>query len=228
MGSVTTIILSALLPVVLVATLFYFLDRNPEPLKEILRAFGVGILSVVFTIALGLVLRSALEIDGSFISSLVNSFWNAALVEELSKYSVFMLFIYRRKHFDEWYDGILYGITLGLGFAFVENILYFSQLFSDYGWSIIVTRNIFSMPVHALIGGIMGFFIGWAKFSKKSTFSVAYLWLALLVPIGIHGFFNFFLMYRESQLAILSFILSISLWFVVLKLKRASQLQKMR
>lgn len=224
MESIPAILLSALLPVILVATLFYYLDRNPEPVKEVIRAFGVGILSVPLTLLFSLLLRRAMEIDGSFLSSLVNSFWNAALFEEIAKYSVFMLFVYRRKHFDEWYDGILYGITVGLGFAFVENILYFSQLFADYGWSIIITRNIFSMPVHALIGGIMGFFLGRARFSKIPAFTVAHQWLALLVPIGIHGAFNFFLMYRENQLTILSFALSLSLWLVVLRLKKASQL----
>lgn len=218
-----TIVLAALLPATLIATLFYYLDRNIEPTKEVLRAFGVGILSVILTLALAYFLRYGVIADGSFETSFINSFWNAAFIEELAKYSVFMLFIYKRKHFDEWYDGILYGIMVGLGFAFVENILYFSQLFETYGWTLVWTRSIFSMPIHALLGGIMGFFIGRARFSSNKSLSLSNMWFGLLIPISLHGLFNFFLMYHQSQLAIISFILSLSLWFVVLKLKKRSQ-----
>lgn len=218
-----TLVAAALFPAILIATLFYFLDKNPEPVKEVIRAFFVGILSVVVTLIVGFTIIIRMEIDGSFGSAFINSFWNAAFVEELAKFSIFMLFIYRRKHYDEWYDGILYGIMVGLGFAFIENILYFTKLFNNQGWSIVWVRSIFSMPVHAMLGGIMGFFVGWAKFKANKHFSRGSLFLALAIPISLHGFFNFFLMLWHQELAIISFILSISMWFVVLKLKKRSQ-----
>jgi RsiW-degrading membrane proteinase PrsW (M82 family) len=223
MPSFATLLLAALFPALLIATLFYYLDKNIEPVREVLRAFGVGILSVFLTLFIGYFLRYAVALDGSFETSFINSFWNAAFVEELAKYSVFMLLIYKRKHFDEWYDGILYGIMVGLGFAFVENILYFSRLFETYGWMLVWTRSIFSMPIHALLGGIMGFFIGKARFSANNSLSLSNMWFGLLIPIALHGLFNFFLMFHQSQLSIISFILSLSLWFVVLKLKKRSQ-----
>ncbi len=218
-----SLIAAALFPAILIATLFYFLDKNLEPVKEVVRAFFIGILSVLLTLIVGLLIVFRMEIDGSFGNSFINSFWNAAFVEELSKFSVFMLFIYRRKNYDEWYDGILYGIMVGLGFAFIENILYFTRLFDNQGWSIVWARSFFSMPVHAMLGGIMGFFIGIAKFKPKRHISWGSLFLAIAIPISLHGFFNFFLMLWHQELAILSFILSISMWFVVLKLKKRSQ-----
>ena len=218
-----SLVAAALFPAILIATLFYFLDKNPEPVKEVIRAFFVGILSVVVTLIVGYTIIIRMEIDGSFGNSFINSFWNAAFVEELAKFAVFMLFIYRRRHYDEWYDGILYGIMVGLGFAFIENILYFTKLFDSQGWSIVWVRSIFSMPVHAMLGGIMGFFVGWAKFKTNKHFSRGSLFLALAIPISLHGFFNFFLMLWRQELAIISFILSISMWFIVLKMKKRSQ-----
>ena len=41
----------------------------------------------------------------------------------VSKWSVFLAFIYRWNEFDEPLDGVVYGVALALGFATVENVL---------------------------------------------------------------------------------------------------------
>jgi RsiW-degrading membrane proteinase PrsW (M82 family) len=219
-----SLILAALFPALLIALLFYYLDRNPEPVKEIARAFFVGILTVLLAVLAGLVFSIPREVDGTFLSSIINSFWNAAFIEEMSKILLFLLLVYRRKNFDEWYDGILYGIMIGLGFAFVENVMYFYSLFGERGWSIVITRSILSMPVHAMLGGIMGFFIGRAKFKISKGYTYSFVFLALIIPVGLHGFFNFFLMLNNGVLSIVSCLVSFSMWILVLKLKKRTQL----
>src|ERR1700760_4044534 len=44
-----------------------------------------------------------------------------ALSEEGSKYAVLRLYAYRQKGFSQPFDGILYSVMIGMGFATVEN-----------------------------------------------------------------------------------------------------------
>jgi len=95
-----------------------------------------------------------------------------------------------------------FGIVLllpSLGFALVENVLY---VFGN-GFSVGVMRAFTAVPAHAIFGITMGFFFGLAKFSKdkKSPLLLA----SLLVPIAIHGFYDFILM-SENNLLLLLFI----------------------
>ena len=76
-----------------------------------------------------------------------------------------------RLRFTQVIDGAVYGILLGLGFAFVENIIYFNAVYSgEFTQEFITTflfRSIASMLIHALSTGIFGLFWGYAIFSKK-------------------------------------------------------------
>ena len=138
---VVQFIISALVPACVIAFLFYYLDKNKEPVKAVIRAFILGIISIpLLYLIYGLLPSSGLTPDGSFINSFMISFWDAGLHEEVSKFLVFALGIYSKKYFDEWYDGILYGVMIGLGFAFVENIFYFLDYFHLIGIEIIVNQ----------------------------------------------------------------------------------------
>ncbi len=217
-------ILSALVPAILIASLFYFLDKNKEPVKAVVRAFILGILSIPFLYVVYFIIPSSGHIaDGSFETSFFIAFWDAGFHEELSKLILFAAGIYSKKYFDEWYDGILYGVMIGLGFAFVENIYYFQDYFHISGYDIIISRSIFSMPMHALLGGVMGYFIGKAKFTIN-TEMIPLLWfLALLIPVLIHGLFNFVIYYNGIDISFISIIIAIYMWYYVIKLKKKTQ-----
>ena len=111
--------------------------------------------------------------------------------EELSKFLIFMLLIWRDKNFDEYFDGIVYATFIGLGFACVENIEY---VFS-FGFGTGVVRALISVPGHFLFGVVLGYFLSMAKFhpEKRST----YLWSGLLLAMVAHGLFDWLLMVTE-------------------------------
>jgi RsiW-degrading membrane proteinase PrsW (M82 family) len=216
--------ISALVPAILIASLFYGLDRNKEPVKEVIRAFAAGVLSIPVLIIVATALPSPVsEVRGSFGNALSEAFIRAGFFEEAAKYIMFLVAVYFRKAFDEWYDGILYGVMVGLGFAFVENIQYFSDYISEHGAEIVVRRSLLSMPVHALAGGIMGYFLGKSKFTLDEAKIPLLFILALIVPVGIHGFYDFFLMYYEIDLRWLAAPTVIVLWIWVLKMKKVTQ-----
>ncbi|GAE91343.1 hypothetical protein JCM21714_291 [Gracilibacillus boraciitolerans JCM 21714] len=107
------------------------------------------------------------------------------LFEEFFKWFIFLFTTYKYSKFDTVYDGIVYGVSISLGFATVENILY---LFAN-GIEFAVSRAIFPVSSHALFGVIMGYYIGRAKFAKGK--GVMYLLLSLLLPTLLHGFYDF-------------------------------------
>jgi RsiW-degrading membrane proteinase PrsW (M82 family) len=70
-------------------------------------------------------------------------------------------------------DAILYSIVAALGFAFVENILYFYDIWLVHGGENLllpfIFRSIFSSFAHVMFSGIFGYFYGVAKFTAPKT-----------------------------------------------------------
>ena len=220
-------VVSALVPAILIASLFYYLDKNKEPVKAVVRAFILGIISIpLLYVVYFFIPSSGMEPDGTFNTSFWVAFWDAGVHEEVSKFLVFSLGIYSKKYFDEWYDGILYGVMIGLGFAFVENLGYFADYFHIVGFDIIIVRSIYSMPMHALLGGVMVYFIAKAKFTINEPAIHLYWASALIVPIIIHGTYNFVLFYSDLDIGFLSIIIVILMWYKVIKLKKETQVAK--
>jgi len=112
--------------------LLLWLDRNePEPLYLVVAAFVWGAVfatgySLVFNTTFG-VAAGTLVGDAAIANQLTASF-SAPFIEELTKGSaVLLIFMLFRHEFDNVLDGMLYGALVGLGFAWLENILYYVQ-----------------------------------------------------------------------------------------------------
>lgn len=194
-----------ILPVFLWFTYFLSKDHcDPGPKRLMLTIFILGIGLAFFAAGIELIIdRFLLTIDsGVFRTFLTNgvatfplvlSFFNAAVVEELLKYSALKTFFYERVQFNQIADGMFYGVTLALGFSFVENTSYFIGLSSllpfNQFFSTIVTRAIFTVWLHVTTGATLGYFLGKRKFSPDPN--KKYL-LSLLWVITLHAFFNTF------------------------------------
>jgi RsiW-degrading membrane proteinase PrsW (M82 family) len=69
-------------------------------------------------------------------------------------------------------DAIIFSIIVALGFAFIENVLYFVKIWNDPAidesirWFYVVFRSIGSMFLHILASGIFGYYHGIAHFAK--------------------------------------------------------------
>ncbi len=118
----------------------------------------------------------------------------AAGVEEMAKFLVVVLIIYRHPVFDERMDGIVYTVAASLGFAFIENFMYIAPVgifVSLQGMlQLALLRGLLSVPAHAVTGVLTGYGLGKAKFesgSKKYQTIAVYL----LAAIGIHGLYDF-------------------------------------
>lgn len=214
------LVVAALAPV---AVLIYYIYRRDkykkEPVRELLKAFGFGVLSVPVALCMSVPLTSAglFPAEPSTLWDAVGiSFLGAAIPEEIAKFLMLLLFLRKCRFFDERMDGIVYASVVSMGFAAVENILY---LVSSYdAWlSVGITRALFSVPAHFFFGVLMGYYYSLHRFCPSD--GKAYKWLVLGAPILAHGLF-------DSVLFSVNVMPSISLVLMILFLFLCNSLRK--
>ena len=181
----------AILPALLLLVYFNRWDkRKPEPKRLILKIFvlGFAIIFPAMFIELGIDWAMVRTVpDVLFVHALITAFVIAAVTEEWLKFQVVRRFAYRNVAFDEVMDGIVYAIVAGLGFACLENVFYVL----NSGWSTAVFRAVTAVPGHALWSGIMGYYIGLAKFAGSPGLERKYLRKGLFMGILFHGLYDF-------------------------------------
>ena len=195
------IISAGVAPALALMSFFYLKDKITEPLPLIIRTFIFGGL-LVFTI---MFIQYAFESD-QIGNLFIQSFFVVAFLEEFFKWFIFIYVIYQHTQFNTHYDGIVYAVSISLGFATVENVLYLLVNGIEYAF----TRALFPVSSHALFGVIMGFYFGKAKMNPENR--AGNIVLALFIPIILHGIYNFILGYVTNwALYVIPFM--ILLWF---------------
>ena len=189
-----TLLIASITPVLIFLYLIFKKDKNKEPIGLLAKCFFGGFLSIIIALIIGVPM---MKIGTAFQSPLFKSFYEAffvaAIPEEFAKFIILYWIIWKSKFFDEHYDGIIYAVFVSLGFALVENILYVS----GKGIGIAFIRAILAVPGHGLFAVAMGYFLSLAKFNKQTNVQ-KYLVLSLVVPMGLHGTYDFLLMYISS------------------------------
>ncbi len=136
-----------------------------------------------------------------------------AFFEELGKFIFLRYHFFRKDEFDEPYDGIVYAVLIGMGFATFENLFY---VFGDGGsWQIAVIRLVTAVPAHAIFAIAMGYHVGLAKFHPEKRGSL--LLRGLLYAVILHGAYDFFLM--QESVPGLSLVAIVGLWMAVRNVK---------
>lgn len=183
------LLLAALSPAVIIVYIFFQHDHqyNKEPYSLLVKCFFAGVLStlvsLLFSQPLGL-LGFNKGIEGAFY----NAYFMAAISEEIAKFLMLHLVVSRAHAFDQYYDGVLYAVCVSMGFAALENVLYVRE----GGYSVAMTRAVLAVPGHMLFAVPMGFFYAFSRFQpEKKNY---YLALCLVVPILLHGTYDFGLM----------------------------------
>ncbi len=182
----------AIIPALLVVVYFRRKDRaRPEPRKLSLKIFFLGVLSIIPALFLELgILKAGSEIGiPAALFPLFKAFAVAALVEEGLKLFILKRFAARSPHFDEVMDGIVYGVLAGMGFACLENILYVLGT----GMAVAVARAFTSIPMHAAVSGLMGYYIGLAKFADDRGSSRRLTIAGFMIAFLLHGLYDLFI-----------------------------------
>ena len=189
-------LLLALLPAVVLMAFMLWRDHlRPEPPKELFLAFLLGLLSVPLSVLLeklGIRIWGVSYVD-TWTGCLSQAFLGAAIPEEFAKLLLLWVFFKWRRQQDEFMDGIVYAVFIGLAFAAVENVKYiFFALDSgaSFALSTGTIRALTAVPGHFIFAVLMGFFFSFYLFlPRKKVLSLA---LAFAVPVVFHGLYDFF------------------------------------
>lgn len=186
------VIFAAIAPVVVL--LWQILKRdsaNPEPPKMLMKAFFYGMVSTVVTFIFLPVTEMIGDImmldDNPLALAFKQAFFSAALPEEGAKLLMLWLLLRNNPYFDERFDGIVYAVCVGMGFAAVENVLY---LFNNYdSWlSVGIARALFAVPGHFFDAVIMGYYYSHYHFGTRRNPATKALILA--APVVAHGIYD--------------------------------------
>ncbi|MGY4112346.1 glutamic-type intramembrane protease PrsW [Aeribacillus sp. SP014] len=212
------IITAGIAPGLAILSYFYLKDQyEMEPLYMVVRTFIFGAL-LVFPI---MFIEYVLETENVLPSSFLQAFFASSLLEEFFKWFIFYFTIYSHFHFDEHYDGIVYGVSISLGFATLENILYLIANGVEFAFG----RAIFPVPSHALFGVIMGYYLGKSKFSNDRL-KKRWLLYSLVIPFLLHGTYNYILLSNEDWKFWVTPFMVFLWWFGLHKAKKARMVYK--
>ncbi len=202
---------------------FYKKDLHPEPLKWVIKVFVWGMLATVPAIVFELLGDSLLQnyLDpASMLYICLSTFVVVAPVEEILKFLVVWRTVFKESIFDEKIDGVIYSIAAGLGFATFENIL----AAVGSGENIVLARAVTATLLHATASGLMGYFLGLAKFKPQQRG-----WLiaaGLVCAIFVHGLYNFVIT-LDSSLTIPLIVVLLTIVYIILAvgIKRMRRLE---
>jgi len=212
------VIALAVLPALILLFYTYQQDRlQREPVREVLKGFGWGCLSVLCSLCISVPLMSMgwvpPEID-SFWSAAGTAFFGAAIPEETAKLFCLWLFLKKNPYFDERMDGIVYAVSVGMGFAAFENVEYL--LASGTQWVTTgIGRSLTAIPGHFGFAVIMGYYFSLNHFDRYRSQGAA--WKMWLYPVLAHGIYDTVAMLSEVN-AELSGVITIAILLFVFRM----------
>jgi len=195
------LLLLALAPAVILMMYVYFRDKyEKEPVKLILKGILLGAV-IIFPVGLieNYIMGFGAGLD-RIPKAAYDGFIMAGATEETFKYMAVFILIWRNRNFNEKFDGIVYSVSVSLGFAAIENLFY---VFSNNSLQVGLLRAFTAVPGHTIFGIVMGFYLGLARFSMKNKSK--WLLMAFVVPWLMHGMYDFLIM-SGHPLLLLAFI----------------------
>ncbi len=191
--------------------ILYWKDKyEREPTRKIIKAFFYGILSTfpaIFFEYLALVYLDLSELQLIAIGG--------PIIEESCK-GMFVFRLSKDPEFDGAMDGLVYGGTIGAGFAFIENISYglaaYTQFDFTSGVELTFIRGLGLIVGHVLFTGYLGSEIGKAKI-RGGTWIKGYI-----VAVTLHSLWNTNASYVLDNIPILAVIGIIVLVVLYLKI----------
>lgn len=167
-----------------------WLDRyDPEPLWLMALAFAWGALvAVIFSATVN-------DLMGAYFGREVAAVVSAPVFEEGSKgLGLILLLIFFRHEFDDILDGIVFGGTIALGFATVENVLYYGRGLVEGGFGALAVlfflRGILSPFAHVTFTAMTGIGCGIARESHNALVRICLPLMGYGCAVLLHAVWN--------------------------------------
>jgi RsiW-degrading membrane proteinase PrsW (M82 family) len=216
--SLGTLLALTVLPGILWIWFFYRQDKyEKEPKQLVVKTFLLGAVMVIPAGIAESPFRYALSGRAGLLALFIVAIFVVGLIEEVLKYFAIKTSAYNNIEFDEQMDGIIYGISAGLGFAALENLMYLSA----FGTAVGLIRAILTNLAHASFSGVVGYHLGLAKFHKEQE--TAYIFKGLSIAIFLHGFYDFLVIGRIVPPTVVVAVIFISYWYLKGKIRLAQE-----
>lgn len=162
--------------VALYSTVPRLLDRyDPEPFWALLMVFTWG---AVAACGFSAVVNTVV---GALMGEQAAAVLSAPVVEEFFKgLALLGMFYLWRREFDGVVDGIIYGTFVALGFAAVENVVYYSKAGVESVETLtatVILRGVVTPWAHPLFTSMTGIGFGLSRESSRA-------WVRALAPVG--------------------------------------------
>lgn len=212
-GALVIGLLLASVPVGPVVGCYLWLDRyEPEPRSLLLLGLGWGAFAAT-SAALVLQVFDHFTFGGSqaTMGTLV-----APVTEEAAKgLFIVLLLFFRRNEIDGILDGIVYAGMVGVGFAFMENILYLTSAYMgghgstgglESAVGLFIVRGVFSPFAHPLFTAFTGIGVGIAVNSRSRVVRVVAPLVGYLLAASAHSLWNGALMLNGGRDAVPTYL----------------------
>ena len=191
-----------------------WLDRyDPEPLWLLALAFAWGalvavLISVVVNTFIGVAVTLSVSEDAGQLAGAVIS---APIFEEGSKgLGLVILLVFFRRYFDDILDGIVFGGVIALGFATVENVMYYGSALGEGGLGamifLFILRGILSPFAHVTFTAMTGIGCGIARESHRGFVRFAAPIIGYVFAVTLHAIWNGLAMFSAELLREMGFI----------------------
>lgn len=180
----------AFIPAVFYILPLIWLDRyDPEPPWLLAFAFAWGALVAV---VVSFVVNTLI---GGLFGAAVGAVISAPVFEEGSKgLGLILLLIFMRREFDDILDGIIYAGTIALGFATVENVLYYGRGIATGGTDglmvLFIMRGIMSPFAHVTFTAMTGIGCGISRESHNSFVKFVMPIVGYCCAVALHAIWN--------------------------------------
>ena len=219
---------AAILPGVFLLLYIYKLDtveKEPPSLiwKLLLGGLGAAVCALILeeifnTVSSKFVQQS--NADDTSIQAVVDALF-VAVIEESSKFVFLKKISWKHPAFNCRFDGMVYAISVSLGFAILENVLY---VFFYGGLSVALSRALLSIPAHMCFGAYMGIYYGRAKVCQHADDASGTEWnlvAALLTAMVFHMIYDATLMVNTGfSIALFALVVLFMYVYVFWRIRR--------
>jgi len=189
-----------------------------DDFKNFAIAFSMGLSSpLVVLLIQPILIEPYFSLKNEWLNDLLYCVFAIGMLEEIAKLLPFLVFVYFfRKHITEPIDLVAYFCTAALGFAALENVLYFS----NHGGSIIFGRAVLSTLTHMICSSMVayGLVLYYYRYKKNRVLLFTGGLLAASLAHGLYDYGLIFsgLRFGGSILSLFFFLLLISLFSTIL------------
>ncbi len=185
-------------------------DRiEPEALRYLL---VVAVLGGLGSVSVAVLFNEAVT---SLLDIRVNLFDNALRVGVV-RLLIFSLFVglneeickavatvYTTRRFgdlNEPIDAMIYAMTVALGFASIENLIYATR----FGNEVLLVRFLWPVPAHMAYAAVWGYGLARARFVYPERSRISVMWPSVLLAAVVHAAANFLLFLQATITAMIS------------------------